>query len=92
TVVMPDGRDSSPDLPEGLPDESALDRVIAHGGSVSSVVAADGQRYLTETDVRHGKVVQVSYGLAEQEEELSRLVVALVISGLIATVAAGLIG
>ncbi|MDR6972364.1 HAMP domain-containing sensor histidine kinase [Leifsonia shinshuensis] len=92
TVVMPGGRDSSPDMPEGLPDEKAIQDVIAHGGSQSGVVEAGGQRYLTETDVRHGKVVQIAYSLAEQEEELNRLVVALVASGLIATVAAAAIG
>ncbi|MEV8213596.1 HAMP domain-containing sensor histidine kinase [Leifsonia sp. NPDC077715] len=92
TVVMPQGRDSSPNMPDGLPDEAALQSVIANGGSVSGTVEAGGQRYLVETDVRHGKVVQIAYGLGEQQEELNRLVVALVISGLIATVAAAGIG
>ncbi|MGO4534942.1 sensor histidine kinase [Leifsonia sp. 2MCAF36] len=92
TVVGPDGLDQSPNLPEGLPDEAALKQVEAEGGSVSRVVEAGGQRYLTETDVRRGKVVQVAYGLAEQQEELNRLVVALVATGLIATIAAAGIG
>lgn len=93
TVVMPDGsRDLSPDLPPGLPDEDALQDVLRNGGSRLETVVAGGRSYLTQTDVRRGKVVQVSYGLAEQEEELDRLLLALVVSGLIATVAAAGIG
>ncbi|WP_374008852.1 sensor histidine kinase [Leifsonia sp. LS-T14] len=92
TVVDPHGREESPGMPAGLPDEDALDQVTEHGGSVSGVVEAGGQRYLTVTDVRRGKVVQVAYGLGEQQEELSRLVIALVASGLIATIAAAAIG
>ena len=93
TVVMPDGsRDSSPQLPKGLPDETALQDVIRNGGSRLETVEAGGRSYLTQTDVRRGKVVQVSYGLAEQEEEQDRLIVALVVSGLIAAVAAAGIG
>lgn len=92
TAVGPDGRDSSPDLPDGLPDEKALAEVEQNGGSVSGEVEAGGQRYLVETDVRHGRVVQIAYGLGEQQEELARLLVALVASGLIATIAAAGVG
>lgn len=92
TVVTPQGRETSPDMPDGLPDEDAIEQVARKGGQVSGSVDIDGQRYLTVTDVRHGKVVQVAYSLAEQQEELSRLVIALVVSGLIATVAAAGIG
>ncbi|MDN4612841.1 HAMP domain-containing sensor histidine kinase [Leifsonia sp. F6_8S_P_1B] len=92
TVVTPDGVQSSPGLPDGLPDRQAIEQVMEHGGTRSSTVEAGGERYLTETDVRHGRVVQISYGLGEQEEELERLLVALVASGVIATVAAAGIG
>ncbi|MFF2053412.1 sensor histidine kinase [Leifsonia sp. NPDC058194] len=88
TVVTPDGHDSSPDLPKGLPDQAALDAIAQNGGSRTETLAAGGQNYLTVTNVRRGKVVQVSYGLGEQEEELDRLLVALVVSGAIAAVAA----
>lgn len=92
TVVTPQGRQSSPDMPDGLPDEDAIEQVVRTGNQVSGSVETDGQRYLTVTDVRNGKVVQVAYGLGEQQEELSRLVIALVVSGVIATIAAGGIG
>lgn len=92
TVITPQGRDSSPDLPKGLPDEKALQEVGEHGGSRVETIVAGGQRYLTQTNIRRGKVVQISYGLAEQEEELDRLLTALVISGAIATVASAGIG
>lgn len=92
TVVTPAGRDSSPGMPSGLPDEAALQAVLQNGGSRTETVSAGGQSYLTRTDVRRGKVVQVSYGLAEQDEELERLLVALIISGVIAAVAAAGLG
>ncbi|WP_256921855.1 HAMP domain-containing sensor histidine kinase [Leifsonia sp. NCR5] len=87
TVISPQGRESSPGLPDGLPDEAALARVQAGGPAETSTVEAGGQSYLTVTDIRRGKVVQVSYGLGEQAEELGRLVGALVISGVVAVVA-----
>ncbi|MFE4952132.1 sensor histidine kinase [Leifsonia sp. NPDC056665] len=93
TVILPQGRDVSPNLPKGLPDERALQDVAQNGGSITeTVVAADGKSYLTQTDVRRGKVVQISYGVAEQQEEMGRLLTALIISGVIATVAAALVG
>lgn len=93
TVLLPQGRDISPNMPHGLPDERALQEVAQNGGSITeTVVAADGKSYLTQTDVRRGKVVQISYGLAEQQEEMGRLLTALIISGVIATVAAALVG
>ncbi|MFJ8894951.1 sensor histidine kinase [Leifsonia sp. NPDC102414] len=91
TVISPQGTDSSPGMPDGLPDQAALSRVEAGGAPETSTIQADGISYLTVTDVRRGKVVQISYSLAEQQEELNRLVVALVISGIVAAVAASFI-
>lgn len=92
TVVTPAGRESSPGLPDGLPDEQALTRVADHGGSLTETITAGGRRYLTATRATRGRLVQISYGLAEQEEELQRLLLALVASGGIAAVAAGAVG
>lgn len=92
TVVTDHGRESSPGLPDGLPDERALQRVAAHGGSETETVTAGGRHYLTATYATRGRVVQISYGLAEQDEELQRLLLALVTSGGIGAVAAGAAG
>ncbi|GAA1448933.1 sensor histidine kinase [Leifsonia poae] len=86
------GRQSSPRMPAGLPDEAAIARVARGGPPESESIDAGGQSYLTQTDVRRGKVVQISYGLGEQKEELTRLLVALVISGAIAAVLAAGVG
>ena len=91
TVISPEGTASSPGMPKGLPDRAALSRVEAGGPPETATVQADGVSYLTVTDVRRGKVVQISYSLAEQQEELNRLVVALVVSGILAAVAAAFI-
>ncbi len=88
TVVTGQSRESSPNMPKGLPDEAALARVSAGGPSETSIVQAGGSSYLTQTNVRRGRVVQVSYGLAEQAEELERLLTALIVSGIIAALAA----
>lgn len=90
-ISSPQGMDSSPHMPDGLPDKAAIARVAAGGPSETATIQAGGVNYLTVTDVRRGKVVQISYGLGEQAEELSRLVTALVISGIVAAVAAALI-
>lgn len=86
------GAQSSTGLPAGLPDEDAIDRVAAGGAPETATITAGGQAYLTQTEVRRGKVVQISYGLGEQREEITRLVVALVVSGVIAAVAASIVG
>ncbi|GAA0433011.1 ATP-binding protein [Leifsonia naganoensis] len=86
------GTQSSDGLPDRLPDEAAIERVAAGGAAETETITAAGQSYLTQTDVRRGKVVQISYGLGEQREELTRLIVALVISGVIAAIAASLVG
>lgn len=91
TVISEHGRESSPQLPKGLPDEAALARVAAGGEAERSTIQAGGQSYLTETDMRRGSVVQISYGLGEQAEEVGRLMLALVISGVAAVVAGALI-
>jgi signal transduction histidine kinase len=92
TVIDGDDRQSSPDLPQGLPDEGALSRVAAGGHPETSTIEAEGQSFLTQTSERRGKVVQISYGLGEQAQELERLVLALVISGLLAAAAAAILG
>jgi signal transduction histidine kinase len=91
TAESDQGRLSSPDLPSGLPDEAALARVEAGGAPETSTVEAGGQSYLTQTSEVHGKVVQISYGLAEQMEELNRLLLALVVSGVLAAIAAAFV-
>lgn len=88
TVIDQSGTQSSPDMPDGLPDEAALARVSAGGPPETATIRAGGQSYLTQTNVRRGKVVQVSYGLGEQSEELRRLLVALILSGIVAVLAA----
>ena len=83
---------SSPGLPHGLLDENAINRVAAGGATELATITAGGQEYLTRTDIRRGKVVQISYGLGEQHEEITRLIAALAISGVFAAVAASIVG
>lgn len=88
TISDPGGVHSSPDLPEGLPDQAAIDRVQRTGTDETSTIRSDGETYAVLTAVHQGRVVQAAFGLREQQEELARLVTALVISGVLAAAAA----
>ncbi|MFF1633818.1 sensor histidine kinase [Leifsonia sp. NPDC058248] len=93
TIVGPDGRSqSSRDLPTGLPDEQAIERVSSSGVAEQTTTRLDGDTYLVRTSSHDGRVSQVAYDLGEQQDELGRLITALVISGVVAAAAAALIG
>lgn len=88
TISDPGGVHSSPDLPEGLPDQAAIDRVQQTGHDETSTIDSDGHTYEVLTTSHDGRVVQAAFSLREQQEELARLVTALVISGIVAAAAA----
>jgi two-component system, OmpR family, sensor kinase len=86
----PHGQDT-PNPPAGLPDQNALDSVAADGRSLQETKTLGDRSYVIFTTQDHGHLVQVAIDRHESQEELQRLVWALVISGLIAAVAASLI-
>ena len=89
TISDDSGVHSSPDLPKGLPDQAAIDRVQQTHQDETSSIDSGGQTYLVLTSSRQpGRVVQAAVGLREQQEELARLVGALVIGGVLAAAAA----
>ncbi|WP_232819053.1 cell wall metabolism sensor histidine kinase WalK [Homoserinimonas sp. OAct 916] len=90
-IVGEDGVQLPPDLPAGLPDESALHDVVTTGRTVQQNTTIDGQTYVIRTARDNGRVTQVAVNLHESQEELRRLGTALVVSGVIAAVAASLI-
>ncbi len=90
-IVGGDGIQLPPDLPAGLPDESALHDVATTGRTVQQNTTIDGHTYVIRTARDNGRVTQVAVNLHESEEELRRLGTALVVSGVIAAVAASLI-
>jgi two-component system OmpR family sensor kinase len=93
TIIGQDGRtQSSPDLPKGLPDEQAIARISSSGGDEQTTTELAGHTYLVRTSSHDGRVSQVAYDLREQQDELGRLITALVISGVVAAAAAALIG
>ncbi|WP_223690196.1 sensor histidine kinase [Leifsonia poae] len=87
TIIMDGSTQSSPNLPKGLPDQAAIDRVTASGGAEQSMQTLDGRSYLVRTEAHDGRVVQVAYDTHEQQEELQRLMLALVVSGVLAAAA-----
>lgn len=92
TITGDRGTMSSPDLPAGLPDQKALARVQAGGGAEESTVTLDGQDYLLRTSSAGDHWIQIAYSLKEQQEELRRLATALIVSGVLAALAAAGIG
>ncbi|GAA3891249.1 HAMP domain-containing sensor histidine kinase [Leifsonia kafniensis] len=90
-MVGDHGVQSSPDLPNGLPDEAALRTVEGSGGEVQTALTLDGQDYAVLTSQGQRGISQVAVSLHESQEELARLGWALAISGVLAAVAAVLI-
>ncbi|WP_348787886.1 ATP-binding protein [Leifsonia sp. NPDC080035] len=88
TITGGRGTLSSPDIPDGLPLEAAFEAVRASGQPDERTVTADGQDYLVRTTRQGDHWIQVAYPLREQQEELARLATALIVSGVIAALAA----
>ena len=75
---------SSRETPAGLPDATALTKVSAGGERVKSEVSADGRSFRVLTTREHGHLVQVAADEHESQEELSRLLTALIAAGVAA--------
>ncbi len=82
---------TSPNLPAGLPDKTALSSVARTGHPLQETRTVNGHRYLIRTSLVSGRVTQVAVDLHEGQEELGRLGWALAVSGGIAAFAAALI-
>ncbi|MBF4635722.1 HAMP domain-containing histidine kinase [Agreia pratensis] len=97
-VTMIDGRNGGhvqtpQNLPEGLLDADALRSVAAGGPEVRSERSVAGQSYLmlttSSTGDRNGdRIVQIALNQHESQEELGRLVSALLVGGLVAGILA----
>lgn len=83
--------DASGDLPPGLPDRAALDRVTTSGRALQQTRTLGDHTFVIRTAAEGGRVTQVAVDLHEDGEELQRLGLGLVVSGIVAAVAAGLI-
>ncbi|WP_369373955.1 sensor histidine kinase [Promicromonospora sp. Populi] len=81
----------SPGMPDGLPDQAALDEVARTGHSVEGTTETDGDQFLVRTSMEGDRIVQVALDQHDNAEELSRVAWALAITGVVAVVAAALI-
>jgi two-component system, OmpR family, sensor kinase len=91
-AINTDGRLAlSRDVPSGLPDTAAMERVAATRQDEQGNVRAAGKSYSILTTYRNGRVVQAAIDQHESQEELNRLMLAITISALVsAGLAAGL--
>lgn len=78
-------------LPPGLPDTSALRAAVA-GTPRTTTVTTHGKEYLVATQARAGVVVQGVLDLSGDHEDRDRLVGALLVSGALGLVLAGVAG
>lgn len=85
------GTEIPSDLPPGLPDAAALREVSDTGREVQQTKTFAGHTFTIRTSARDGRVTQVAVDLRESHEELQRLGVALVVSGILAALAAGFV-
>lgn len=90
-IVDDSGTQMSADPPHGLPETDALRDVANTGRTVQQTRTLDGRTYEIRTSEDHGRITQVAMDRHESSEELQRLGMALVVSGIVAAVAAGLI-
>lgn len=96
-VILPDGQHQQPagepmsELPAGLPDQAAWDRVERTGQDEFTQLTAGDDTYVVLTTERDGHIRQAALNTHETVEEMQRLRDALLISGLLATVAGGII-
>ena len=86
TIIDNDGDPtlSSRQTPAGLPDTDALAQVGSGGGALQTEVTADGHSFRVLTTLEHGHLVQVAADERESQEELSRLLTALIAAGIAA--------
>jgi two-component system, OmpR family, sensor kinase len=82
---------ASHEPPPGLPDTAAFTTVADSGVAVESVESIDGQDFRVRTSMDGPRVIQVAVSLSEGQEELQRLLWALVVTGVLAAVAAAVI-
>jgi two-component system OmpR family sensor kinase len=87
----PTGIDVSARAPTQFPDRSAMTAVAHDGRPIESTQVWGGRRYLVRTDADSGHIVQVAVDLGERDEEMQRLVLALVVAGLVATAGAAFV-
>lgn len=91
-VIAENGKvEASGDLPPGLPDRAALNHVSNSGRELQRTRTVGDHEFVIRTTADGGRVTQVAVDLHEDREELQRLGVALVASGIVAALAAGLI-
>ena len=79
-------------LPAGLPDTDSLARVAAGEDSIDSTIDSQGTTYAVRTTTERGTVVQVAIDQEESREEIQRLLVSLIVSGIVGALAAGVAG
>lgn len=70
----------SPGMPSGLPDLKAIEDVGANGVAAQEDVSIGGRSYIVRTADSGGRVVQAVFDRHENQEELNRLGVALLLT------------
>jgi signal transduction histidine kinase len=91
-VQTPAGRQSTPGMPDGLPDEAALRAVPAGGPGSFGDFHTGGVEYRILTDRRGNAVVQAALDTRTDDQERTRLLEAMAISGAVGLLLAAAAG
>lgn len=83
--------EASADLPPGLPDRAALVHVSRSHQDLQQTKTLGNHDFVIRTTAEGDRVVQVAVDLHEDREELQRLGLALIVSGILAALAAGIV-
>jgi signal transduction histidine kinase len=92
-VIRRDGRTAASEgLPDGLPDEAALEAVQADGVSRTTMLEARHGEYRILTEKRGDDVIQAVLDLRTAHRERSRLAIVLLVAGGVGLLLAGITG
>jgi len=80
-VVTPTGERMSANMPDGFPDQVALDAVQRDGRTRQETVQRHGHEFTVRTEKVDGRVTQAIYDRHERDEERGRILTALLLAG-----------
>lgn len=91
-IQSPQGRDVTPGVPAGLPDQAALDRTSSTGLPETDVISVGATSYQVYTLRRSRDTVQAMLNLMSDHRERSRLLMAMLASGVLGLVCSAAVG
>lgn len=90
-IITNAGTQTSDDAPDGLPDTAAIRQVTQTGHDLEQTKTFSGRTFTLRTSADDGRITQVAVDQREGSEELQRLAIGFLVSGILAVIATALI-